>query len=282
MNEINKTLYIPLYGKATVSKKGIILNDTKAEEIWEKEGFELHGKSKSKWLTYYMAMRAKVFDDWTKAQLQTYSNAIVLHIGCGMDSRIERISNINNLWYDIDFPQVIEERKKYYNESNNYKMFCADASKTEWLSELPKVENAIVIMEGIGMYLTTQQLSQLFIALQKQFKRVNLLADFYTVFGAKASKYKNPINDVGITSVSGLDEPKLLEENNGIQFINEKTMTPPDLINQLKGFERMFFKVMFGGKFARKTYRLYEYEIINEKLTKGGSYERIHNPTQSH
>lgn len=282
MNEINKTLYIPLYGKATVSKKGIILNDTKAEEIWEKEGFELRGKSKSKWLTYYMAMRAKVFDDWTKAQLQTYSNAIVLHIGCGMDSRIERISNINNLWYDIDFPQVIEERKKYYNESNNYKMFCADASKTEWLSELPKVENAIVIMEGIGMYLTTQQLSQLFIALQKQFKRVNLLADFYTVFGAKASKYKNPINDVGVTSVSGLDEPKLLEENNGIQFINEKTMTPPDLINQLKGFERMFFKVVFGGKFARKTYRLYEYEIINEKLTKGGSYERIHNPTQSH
>lgn len=273
MNGINKTLYIPLYGKASVSKKGIILNDTKAEEIWKKEGFELRGKSKSKWLTYYMAMRAKVFDDWTKTQLQTYSNAIVLHIGCGMDSRIERIGNIKNLWYDIDFPQVIEERKKYYSESDSYKMFCADASKTEWLSELPKAENAIVIMEGISMYLSTKQLSQLFIALQKQYKKINLLADFYTIFGAKASKYKNPINDVGVTSVSGLDEPKLLEENNGIRFINEKTMAPPDLINQLKGTERMFFKVMFGGKFARKTYRLYEYEIINKKLTKGGSYE---------
>ncbi len=48
MNNVNKTLYIPLYGKAFVSKKNIILQDKKAEEIWAKEGFELKGKSKSK------------------------------------------------------------------------------------------------------------------------------------------------------------------------------------------------------------------------------------------
>lgn len=41
MNEINKTLYIPLYGKSSVSKKGIIIKDSKAEEIWEKEKFPL-------------------------------------------------------------------------------------------------------------------------------------------------------------------------------------------------------------------------------------------------
>ena len=34
MTEVNKTLYIPLYGKAFVSRKGIILRDAKAEEIW--------------------------------------------------------------------------------------------------------------------------------------------------------------------------------------------------------------------------------------------------------
>ena len=37
MNNVNKTLYIPLYGKAYVSKKGIILSDKKAEQIWEAE-----------------------------------------------------------------------------------------------------------------------------------------------------------------------------------------------------------------------------------------------------
>ena len=34
MNGVNKTLYIPLYGKAYVSKKGIILNDKTAEQIY--------------------------------------------------------------------------------------------------------------------------------------------------------------------------------------------------------------------------------------------------------
>ena len=62
MNSVNKTMYIPLYGKAYVSKKGIILRDKKAEEIWNKEGFPLKGKSKSKWLAYFMGMRAAVYD----------------------------------------------------------------------------------------------------------------------------------------------------------------------------------------------------------------------------
>ena len=32
MNSVNKTLYIPLYGKSYVSKKGLFLDDRKAEE----------------------------------------------------------------------------------------------------------------------------------------------------------------------------------------------------------------------------------------------------------
>lgn len=50
MNSVNKTLYIPLYGKSYVSKKGLFLDDKKAEEIWEAEaeGVTLKGKSKSK------------------------------------------------------------------------------------------------------------------------------------------------------------------------------------------------------------------------------------------
>lgn len=62
MDSGNKTLYIPLYGKAAVSRQGILLHDPKAEEIWAEVGFPLKGKAKSKWLTYYMGMRAAVFD----------------------------------------------------------------------------------------------------------------------------------------------------------------------------------------------------------------------------
>ena len=69
MDGVNKTLYIPLYGKAAVSRQGILLRDPKAEEIWSKAGFPLKGKAKSKWLTYYMGMRAAVFDRWLAAKM---------------------------------------------------------------------------------------------------------------------------------------------------------------------------------------------------------------------
>lgn len=63
MNSVNRTLYIPLYGKAYVSRRGLFLQDPKAEEIWAAEGFPLKGKSKSKWLALYMGIRSAVFDD---------------------------------------------------------------------------------------------------------------------------------------------------------------------------------------------------------------------------
>lgn len=262
MNGVNKTLYIPLYGKASVSKKGIILKDKMAELIWEKEGFPLKGKAKSKWLTYYMGMRSAVFDAWVKKKLEQYPLASVLHIGCGMDSRIMRIENKNNTWYDIDFPSVIKEREKYYQETENYHMLCADASRTDWIGELPKTEQVIVIMEGVSMYLELQELEQLLNALQKHYPRVHILMDCYTEFAARASKYKNPVNSVGVQELHGLDDPGYLEKKTGICFVKEHDLTPEYLIDELKGFEKRFFKCVLGGKAAKKMYRLFEYQTL--------------------
>ena len=158
MNNINKTLYIPLYGKAYVSKKGIILADKKAEEIWEAEGFALKGKSKSKWLAYYMGMRSAVFDNWLRAQMADDASAVIIHIGCGMDSRVIRVGTNGHVWYDVDFPEVIEERSRFYQEDERYHMIASDARKIEWLKALPENANAIVVMEGVSMYMQLEEL----------------------------------------------------------------------------------------------------------------------------
>lgn len=259
MNNVNKTLYIPLYGKALVSKKGIIIRDTKAEEIWDKEGFVLKGKSKSKWLAYYMGMRASVFDDWVSAKMADDKDAVIIHIGCGMDSRILRVGTGNHMWYDVDFPEVIEERKKYYTKTELYHMIGADARDSGWLKNLPANKKAIVIMEGVSMYFQIEELKELLRALKDYFKDVQVLMDCYTEFAAKASKYKNPINDVGVTEVTGIDNPKLLEENTGLEFVRELDMTPDEKIDELKGLEKVIFKTLFGGRIAKKMYRLYEF-----------------------
>jgi hypothetical protein len=83
--------------------------------------------------------------------------------------------------------------------------------------------------------------------------------DCYTSFAAKASKYKNPINDVGVTEVHGLDDPKLLE-NSGLKFVKEYEMTSQNLINELKGIEKSVFEKLYAGSISKKMYRMYEYE----------------------
>ena len=165
MNNVNKTLYIPLYGKAYVSKKGIILKDKKAEEIWNKEGFKLKGKSKSRWLAYFMGMRSSVFDLWVKEKMTDMKDAVIIHIGCGMDSRVLRVGTHNHKWYDVDFPAVICERKHHYAETETYKMLEGDARKPQWISEIPEQSSAIVIIEGVSMYLKSHEVKNLMIAL---------------------------------------------------------------------------------------------------------------------
>ena len=189
MDSVNKTLYIPLYGKAAVSRQGILLHDPKAEEIWAEAGFPLKGKAKS----YYMGMRAAVFDKWLAAQMEGLPGAAVIHIGCGLDSRICRIGTDGHAWYDVDFPEVVGERRKYYKESTEYHMLGADVRDMAWLDAMPGGTDAIVVMEGISMYLRREELLELLASLAERFSRVALLMDCYTVFAAKASKYKNPV-----------------------------------------------------------------------------------------
>jgi len=257
VNEVNKTLYIPLYGKALVSKKGIILHDPKAEEVWEGEGFPLKGRSRSKWLAYYMGMRARVFDRWLQAQLQRWEDAAVLHIGCGMDSRILRVGNSGHLWFDVDFPEVIAERKKHYAAQEGYRMLPGDARRPDFLEQIPGT-SVIVALEGISMYLTDEELRGFLSALDARFDRVAVLTDCYTAFAARMSKYKNPVNDVGVTKLYGIDDPKLLESGN-IRFLAEHSITPDDLISQLQGMEMKIFRKLYAGKMAKKLYRLYEF-----------------------
>ena len=258
MNNVNKTLYIPLYGKAYVSHRGIILRDPTAEAIWAAEGFPLKGKSRSKWLACYMGMRAAVFDRWLAQQMEAQPDAVILHMGCGMDSRIHRVGTRRHRWFDIDFPDVIAQRKLHYEESENYQMLAADVRDDGWLKAIP-AENAIVVMEGVSMYLRLKELMDLLARLREHFESVSLLMDCYTEFAAKASRYKNPVNDVGVTQVYGLDEPKILEAA-GLHFSGERDMTPREMVEELSGMERVVFKKLYAGSIARKMYRLYEFK----------------------
>ena len=264
MNEVSRTLFIPLYGKARVSRQQIILHDPAAERIWSAEAFPIHGKSCSKWLAYNMAMRARVFDDWTASMLARHPDALVLHIGCGLDSRCERVGQPCAAWVDCDLPDVIAVREKYYAETDAYRMLPLDASDPAQLSALPESGTAIAVLEGLSMYLTNGQLRALLAALREKYAALHVLMDVYTVFGAKASRFKNPVNDVGVTELYGVDDIGAVISGLRLRFKAEHSFTPDRLIGELKPAEQAIFRLLFTGKVYGKIYRLLELEAVEE------------------
>lgn len=257
MNSVNRTLYIPLRGKAYVSRRGLFLHDESAERIWDAAAFPLRGKSASKWLAFYMGIRAAVFDDWLREQLAAQPDAVVLHAGCGLDSRCQRVDS-EQTWYDVDMPEVIAERRLYFTESDRYHMLPGDLRHPAWLAELPDAPQLIVVMEGVSMYLPPEDMTAFLAALQAKYARVTLLTDCYTTLAARLSARRNPINDVGVTQVYGVDDPAVLNCGQ-LVFRQEHDMTPPRYIDQLQGMEKAIFRRMYAGSLSRKLYRLYEF-----------------------
>ena len=98
------------------------------------------------------------------------------------------------------------------------------------------------------MYLTKEQLHYFFSALEAKFGKVCILTDIYTKFGARASKYRNPINDVGVTKVYGIDDIGEVTRGLKIRFVKEHTFTPSVLVNELKPADRVFFRMLFTGR----------------------------------
>lgn len=208
-----------------------------------------------------MGMRSAVFDNWVKENMAENKDATVIHIGCGMDSRVIRVGTNGHKWYDVDFPEVIAERKLYYSENENYRMIDGDARNPVWLSEITECKSAIVVFEGISMYLKTEEVKTIINALVGHFEKVFFMMDCYTEKSAKISKYKNPINDVGVTQVYGTDNPKIFESEK-FKFVKEHNMTPEYLVDEMKGVEKHIFKNIFGGKFSKTMYRLFEYKSV--------------------
>lgn len=260
MNPVNQTLFIPLYGKAWVSRRHILLNDPMAERIWEAEAFPIRGKAASKWLAYNMAMRARVFDAWTQKQLEPGGRALVLHIGCGLDSRCMRVNRGAAQWVDADFEQVIEVRRRYFSESDGYAMRALDASCERDLLALPEADTAVVILEGVSMYLSAQALRRLMQILSGKYAQIHVLMDVYTQLAARLSRHRNPVNDLGVTMLYGVDDMQGLVQGTRMHVVCEHAMAPKPLVDSLPGIERWVFKMLFPQNLYRKFYRLYELE----------------------
>jgi len=125
---------------------------------------------------YQVVLRAKQLDDWCADFLQRHPDALVLHLGCGLDGRVFRLG-APNLWFDVDQSNVVELRRRLYDETEHYRMIGSSVTDPQWLDHIPTGQTTLVVAEGLLMYLSEAEVRQLLERLTDRFDCGEMLFD---------------------------------------------------------------------------------------------------------
>lgn len=199
-----ETLFIPLFEKALdYRSKNSILNDSKANDIIEKVGFDITTQNGlgAKIGGRTLAVRAKQYDEWTKDYISKNENAIVVHLGCGLDARIARVQPPRSVtWFDVDYPEVISLRREFYLETSEYKMIASSITAQNWLETIPTDRPVFVIAEGVLEYLLEQEVKTLLNRLTNYFPHGQIAFDVINPYAQKSGN-KNLKNTTGAIDI---------------------------------------------------------------------------------
>lgn len=199
-----ETLFIPLSGKALdYRSKNPVLNDKMANDIVEKVGINLtiHKNFGERIAALTLAVRAKQYDEWTKDFISKNKDAVVVHLGCGLDARITRTQPPRSAaWFDVDYPEVISLRKQFYSETNEYKMIASSIIHQDWLAAIPADRPAFIVAEGVFEYLSEEEVKTLLYRLTNYFPHGQIAFDVINPF-AQASGNKNLKNTTGAVDI---------------------------------------------------------------------------------
>ncbi|KZS80218.1 methyltransferase [Mycobacterium persicum] len=138
---------------------------------------------------YLVVLRAKQLDDWCADFLRQHPDAVVLHLGCGLDSRAYRLAvPASVLWFDLDQPSVIDLRRRLYDETDNYRMIGSPVTDPGWLQQIPTGRPTLVAAEGLLMYLAEGDVRRLLACLTDRFEHGEMLFDTISPMGPRLSK----------------------------------------------------------------------------------------------
>jgi O-methyltransferase involved in polyketide biosynthesis len=258
LTEEKETLLVPLLGKAVASSgPHPILIDPKAEQILGDIDYDFAQLRIPKKTQLMMAMRAKKLDSYVRDYLQRSPDPIVLHLGCGLDSRVLRVGFERGRWYDLDFPEVIELRRHFYEESANYRMIASSVTDPAWMDEVAEARGpACIVAEGLLMYLHEDEVKRLFVGLQGRFPGSEIAFDAFSCLTARAANRHPSIKKTGAHIYWGIDDARQIEQwGAGMELLDEWYFTDSEDIASLGLGDRLMFGVtgMFNaGKRAHR------------------------------
>ena len=195
LSSVSETLLIPLYCRAIETQRpDAMIKDERAVELVKRLSSDRPIRYDSDWIKQTpMAERSKVLRIMLTREMDRYARnfptrhpeAVVVHIGCGLDSRFERVDNGRVEWYDLDLPDVIGLRRKLIgDEGGRYHLLGCSVLEPAWL-EAVRVHRGrpfLFLAEGVFTYFTEAQVKSLVLTLRDHFPGAELVFDGWRPF----------------------------------------------------------------------------------------------------
>ena len=183
---VSETLLITLYVRARESQRqDAMLKDDRAVAMVKQLACDFSRLRMQRHDEIAVIMRMRKFDRYVCNFLRRHPDAVVVHIGCGLDTRFERVDNGRVEWLDLDMPDVIDLRRKLIlTEDQRYHLLAASVFENGWLEEVEclKPRAFMFVAEGVFPYFEEDQIRSLFLKLRDHFPGSEVVCDAHTPF----------------------------------------------------------------------------------------------------
>jgi O-methyltransferase involved in polyketide biosynthesis len=183
---IPETLLLPLYVRAMESQRSDrMLLDEKAVELVSRIDFDFSHIKLQDHDKLGIILRLREFDRFVREFLAANPNGLVVHIGCGLDTRFERVDNGQVEWYDLDLPEVIQLRRRLIHvEGGRYHLLSESVFESVWLNVISvhHPRPFLFIAEGVFPYFESKQIQALVRTLLIEFPGAELVFDAHAPY----------------------------------------------------------------------------------------------------
>ena len=259
------TLLITLYSRAAMSRRGMIMEDKKAEEIISLAGYDEKKLKVSTKLQALLTLRAHIIDEYTKEFINKHNGeCLIIQLGCGLDSRYIRMNDERIKWYDLDFYGTIEMRKRYYKNSTKYKMISSNVCNFSWLDQIRTFNlPTLIIGEGLFMYLNEEENKSVITKLSNTFKNCEFIFDVFSPLSVKFSRFAPSLRRVNANLKYGYKKSEIMEKMCGIKHLKTHYYYDCNKINDLPLLLRTRFKLRKVTGIFKKVQRIEIYKNGN-------------------
>jgi methyltransferase (TIGR00027 family) len=172
-----------------------------------------------------LILRNREFDRHARRFTALHPRACVVHIGCGLDARFDRVDDGRVEWYDLDLPDVIALRKEFVGgEGPRHHLLACSVFDEDWLDAIRSRGSLPILFmaEGVLMYFDEAQVRSLVLTLLERFPGSELVFDAFSPYLVRVSNLRMRGARVSARYHWGLKRAKDVETwGPGIRLLDE-------------------------------------------------------------